>query len=125
MIRRTGLREDIERRPTRDVPEGRTYLETLVVFEALWRQARVLNPDFPSDWREDIAPTSWLRAYCMASPSMSDFADLIARPDEASPGCPHCGNGEVAKRSTDERLLSHGARDPGGRSRRPLFSCGG
>jgi hypothetical protein len=34
---------------------GRTYLEALAVFEALWRQARLLNPDFPGDWREDIA----------------------------------------------------------------------
>jgi hypothetical protein len=56
MIRRTRSLEDIERRHTRDVLAGRTYLEALIVFEALWRQASLLNPDFPGDWREDIAP---------------------------------------------------------------------
>jgi hypothetical protein len=56
MIRRTRSLEDIERRHTRGVLAGRTYLEALAVFEALWRHARLLNPDFPGDWRQDIAP---------------------------------------------------------------------
>lgn len=34
---------------------GRTHLDALAVFEALWRQALLLNPDFPGDWREDLA----------------------------------------------------------------------
>lgn len=54
MIRRTTALENMERRYTREVLAGRTYLEALAVFEALWRQARLLNPDFPGDWREDV-----------------------------------------------------------------------
>ena len=45
----------MERRYAREVLAGRTYLEALTVFEALWRQARLLNPDFPGDWRADVA----------------------------------------------------------------------
>jgi hypothetical protein len=55
MIRRTRSLEEIERRYAREVLAGRTYLEALAVFEALWRQALLLNPDFPGDWREDLA----------------------------------------------------------------------
>jgi hypothetical protein len=56
MIRRTQALEDLERRYAREVLAGRSYLEALAVFEALWRQAVLLNPDFPGDWRLDIAP---------------------------------------------------------------------
>jgi hypothetical protein len=55
MIRHTRSVEEIERRYAREVLAGRTYLEALAVFEALWRQALLLNPDFPGDWREDLA----------------------------------------------------------------------
>jgi hypothetical protein len=55
MIRDTERLKEIDRRYAREVLGGRTYLEALAVFEALWRQARLLNPDFPGDWREDIA----------------------------------------------------------------------
>jgi hypothetical protein len=55
MIRRTPSLENLERRYARDVLAGRTFLEALAVFEALWHQARLLNPDFPGDWREDVA----------------------------------------------------------------------
>jgi hypothetical protein len=55
MIRRTQSLEILERRYARDVLAGRTFLEALAVFEALWDQARLLNPDFPGDWREDVA----------------------------------------------------------------------
>jgi hypothetical protein len=55
MIRRTKSLEDIERRYAREVLAGRSYLEALAIFEGLWRQARLLNPGFPGDWREDIA----------------------------------------------------------------------
>jgi hypothetical protein len=54
MIRRTPSLENLERRYARDVLAGRTFLEALAVFEALWHQARLLNPDFPGDWREDV-----------------------------------------------------------------------
>jgi hypothetical protein len=26
----------------------------LAIYAALWRHARALNPDFPTDWHEDI-----------------------------------------------------------------------
>ncbi len=55
MIRRTRSLENMERQYTREVLASRTYVEALAVFEALWRQARLLNPEFPGDWREDIA----------------------------------------------------------------------
>jgi len=55
MIRRTESLEILERCYARDVLAGRTFLEALAVFEALWHQARLLNPDFPGDWREDVA----------------------------------------------------------------------
>jgi hypothetical protein len=55
MIRRTRSLEDIERRYAREVLAGRTYLEALAVFEALWRQAVLMNAEFPADWRRDIA----------------------------------------------------------------------
>lgn len=54
MIRRTRHLEEIERRYAREVLAGRTYLEALAVFEALWRQAVLLNPEFPPDWRQDV-----------------------------------------------------------------------
>jgi hypothetical protein len=34
---------------------GRTYLEALVVFAALWRHASHMNEGFPGDWQADIA----------------------------------------------------------------------
>jgi hypothetical protein len=55
MIRRTQSLNDLERRYARNVLAGRTFLEALAVFEALWVQARLLNPEFPGDWREDVA----------------------------------------------------------------------
>lgn len=55
MIRRTKSLDDIDRHYAREVLGGRTYLEALAVFEGLWRQACLLNPDFPGDWREDLA----------------------------------------------------------------------
>jgi hypothetical protein len=54
MIRRTQSLENLERHYAREVLAGRTFLEALALFEALWHQARLLNPDFPGDWREDV-----------------------------------------------------------------------
>jgi hypothetical protein len=56
MIRHTRSLEDVHRRYVREVLAGRTYREAVAVFEALWRQALLLNPEFPGDWRQDIAP---------------------------------------------------------------------
>jgi hypothetical protein len=33
-----------------------SFGEALRIFEGLWVQARTLNPHFPRDWRDDIAP---------------------------------------------------------------------
>ena len=34
-----------------------SYLEAMEIFEALWEEARALNPDFPTrDWERDVAP---------------------------------------------------------------------
>jgi hypothetical protein len=32
----------------------RSYHDALAIYEALWRHARQLRPDWPSDWRTDI-----------------------------------------------------------------------
>lgn len=55
MMRRTQSLENLERRYARDVLYGRTFLEALAVFEALWDQARLLNSNFPGNWRDDVA----------------------------------------------------------------------
>jgi hypothetical protein len=56
MIRHTRSLEELEGRYAREVLGGRTYLESLAIFEALWHHACLLHPDFPGDWREDLAP---------------------------------------------------------------------
>lgn len=56
MIEPTPELDDFERRWEREWLAGMTYTEALAIFEALWVEARSLNPDFPDDWREDIAP---------------------------------------------------------------------
>jgi len=55
MLGRTRALENIDRRYAREVLADRTYLDALAVFEALWRHATLLSPDFRSDWREDVA----------------------------------------------------------------------
>jgi hypothetical protein len=55
MIRHTSSLDAIQRRYAREVLAGRSYLEAVAVFEALWRQALLLNSEFPGDWHEDIA----------------------------------------------------------------------
>ena len=32
----------------------RSHGQALAVFTGLWNLARQLNPDFPTDWREDV-----------------------------------------------------------------------
>lgn len=55
MIRATPRLERFEREYARS-QAGRTYQEAVAILEALWREARQLNPDFPGDWRDDLAP---------------------------------------------------------------------
>ncbi|MFN2383534.1 MAG: hypothetical protein ABR559_04650 [Gemmatimonadota bacterium] len=56
MIRPSPLLDDLQRRWARDHLGTLDYPATLAIFAALWQEARTLNPDFPGDWREDLAP---------------------------------------------------------------------
>jgi hypothetical protein len=55
MIRASERLQEFERRYAREQLGSLTYHEALARFAALWREARVLNPSFPGDWREDLA----------------------------------------------------------------------
>jgi hypothetical protein len=55
MIRRTPELEAFERRYLSE-RSNLSYHDALALFEAMWAEARALRPDFPGDWREDIAP---------------------------------------------------------------------
>ena len=41
-----------QREAYRDLP----YTEALLLFAALWAEARALNPDFGADWEHDLEP---------------------------------------------------------------------
>lgn len=56
LIRSPELLEQLDRRYARERLAKRTYPEALAIFEALWREARELNPGFPGDWKDDIRP---------------------------------------------------------------------
>jgi hypothetical protein len=45
---------DFERWYARSRVDRLTYEDALAIFVGLWRHARLLNPDFPGNWREDI-----------------------------------------------------------------------
>lgn len=55
MIRRSEKLEALERWYTREYLSRLTYHEALGLFAAMWREARAVNPNFPGDWRDDIA----------------------------------------------------------------------
>ncbi|MDE0422713.1 MAG: hypothetical protein OXK76_17745 [Gammaproteobacteria bacterium] len=54
MIRDTQRLRDFEARYRREAFRNLTYGEALAIFEALWVEARHLNPDFGDDWRDDL-----------------------------------------------------------------------
>jgi len=56
MIRRPKRLEELERRYQREAFRDLTYKEALRLFTALWMEARELNPDIGTDWREDLEP---------------------------------------------------------------------
>lgn len=56
MLRETPELLAFERRYAREVLAARSYHDALEIFAALWERAQRLNPDFPSDWRDDIGP---------------------------------------------------------------------
>jgi hypothetical protein len=55
MIRSSSELERFERDDARLRLATMTHAEALAIFEALWDEAVALNPDFPGDWRDDIA----------------------------------------------------------------------
>ncbi len=56
MIRPSPELTRFEREYARSRDSTSTYLSAARIFEALWDEARALNPDFPGDWERDIAP---------------------------------------------------------------------
>ena len=54
MIRRPKRLDELEKRYQREAFRDLTYEEALRLFTALWMEARELNPDLGSDWREDL-----------------------------------------------------------------------
>lgn len=56
MLRRSPSLDAIDRRHAAERLGERTYAEALEVFAALWREALAIRPDFPGDWRSDLAP---------------------------------------------------------------------
>jgi hypothetical protein len=56
MLRPSAELEAFELRYARQHLGSLTYHDALALFTALWCEARELNPAFPGEWREDIAP---------------------------------------------------------------------
>lgn len=55
MIRPSPELTRFEREYARSRDRTSTYQAAALVFEALWDEAKALNPSFPSDWETDIA----------------------------------------------------------------------
>lgn len=56
MIRSSPELERFERKYARVRGKTATYAQALEIFEALWAEAKALNPDFPGDWEVDLVP---------------------------------------------------------------------
>lgn len=56
MLRPSPKLDALDRRHAAERIGSRTYAEALEVFAALWREALAIRPDFPGDWRDDLAP---------------------------------------------------------------------
>jgi len=54
MIRAGHTLSALEARDQRDAHSALAYAEALGRIEALWAEARALNPDIGRDWREDL-----------------------------------------------------------------------
>lgn len=55
MVRDSEELRALERRYTREFIAPLSYRQALDRFTALWQHARLLNPDFPGDWKQDVA----------------------------------------------------------------------
>jgi uncharacterized protein YfaT (DUF1175 family) len=56
LIRSSPELARFEREYARSRGKTTTYAQALELFEALWIEARALNPDFPGDWETDLVP---------------------------------------------------------------------
>lgn len=56
MIRNSELLRELDLRHERRVLETLSFQDALSRFEALWHEARLLNPKIGEDWRADLAP---------------------------------------------------------------------
>lgn len=56
MLKRTARLVQFEADYARETTNARSFEEALAVFEGLWAEACALNPDFPTDWRDDLEP---------------------------------------------------------------------
>lgn len=56
MLHRTARLEQFEAEYARERIGAMSFGEALALFEGLWAEARALNPDFPTDWRDDLEP---------------------------------------------------------------------
>lgn len=54
MIRHTEKLAQFERWYSATHLASRSFDEALVIFAALWDEARQLRPEMPTDWREDV-----------------------------------------------------------------------
>jgi hypothetical protein len=54
LIRSSERLQEFERWYASTQLAQRSYQEALAVYAALWKHARALNPDFPSDWERDV-----------------------------------------------------------------------
>ena len=56
MIRRTPELDELERDHARRTLARMTYEDALAIFAALWREACIVNPNFPGHWADDLEP---------------------------------------------------------------------
>ena len=56
MIRSSPELSRFEREYARSRGRTTSYAEAMEIFEALWDEAKALNPDFPGHWESDLVP---------------------------------------------------------------------
>jgi len=54
MLKPSPLLEEFETKYARERTSSRTPEEAMAIVSALWEEASTLNPDFPTDWRDDL-----------------------------------------------------------------------
>ncbi len=56
MIRDPERLAEFERQDKQETLRTMSYSDALAIFESLWIEAKVVNPEFGKDWRRDIEP---------------------------------------------------------------------